>query len=350
LDAGAAVPDSSSPAIVEENGHVEFEAEQFTAKASGSGEASDADWLSVSDSGVSGGTAMEVVPNDGVNVGDSTDGARLDYDVEFNNTGTYYVWVRMRGPTEDDDSLHAGLDGSPASYGGGGMTDLSGDWVWENRVGWNADGDRVTVDVNSTGTHTVNIWMREDGTQADEIVLTTDPDFTPDQNSADFVETGGEVTMQAEDFTAKALGSGDASSSEWLSFSDTNAANGTAMKVVPNDGVNVSDSTDGARLDYDVEFNTTGTYYIWVRMRGPSGTDDSVHAGLDGNPASYGGGGITDNSGDWVWQNRVGWSADGDRVTVDVNSTGIHTVNVWMREDGTQVDEILLTTDETKTP
>jgi hypothetical protein len=179
LDAGAAVPDSSSPAIVEENGHVEFEAEQFTAKASGSGEASDADWLSVSDSGVSGGTAMEVVPNDGVNVGDSTDGARLDYDVEFNTTGTYYIWVRMRGPSGTDDSVHAGLDGNPASYGGGGITDNSGDWVWQNRVGWSADGDRVTVDVNSTGIHTVNVWMREDGTQVDEILLTTDETKTP---------------------------------------------------------------------------------------------------------------------------------------------------------------------------
>ena len=182
LDAGAAVPDSSSPSpdIVEENGQVEFEAEAFTGQASGSGEASGSEWSEISDSTAGNGAGMEAVPNEGVYVRDSTDGPRLDYEVEFNNTGTYYVWVRMKGTTGSDDSLHAGVDGTPQSYGGGGMTDdIGGEWEWVNRVGWDDDGERVTAEINSTGTHTFNIWMREDGTQVDQIVLTTDDTFVP---------------------------------------------------------------------------------------------------------------------------------------------------------------------------
>jgi hypothetical protein len=175
LDVETAVGDSSSSGIVEQNGHVEFEAEAFTGQMSGSGEASGSEWLSVSDSKASTGTALEAVPNEGVNVGDSTDGPRLDYEVEFNTTGMYYVWVRMKGVSGTDDSVHAGVDGTPATYGRYGLTDNSGDWAWVNDVG----GNRVTVDVDSSGIHTVNVWMREDGTQIDQVLLTTDESFVP---------------------------------------------------------------------------------------------------------------------------------------------------------------------------
>jgi hypothetical protein len=36
-----------------------------------------------------------------------------------------------------------------------------------------------TVQILSTGVHTHNIWMREDGTIADKFVLTTDPNYIP---------------------------------------------------------------------------------------------------------------------------------------------------------------------------
>jgi hypothetical protein len=289
---------------------------------------------------------MEAVPNENVNVGDSTDGPRLDYEVEFNTAGTYYVWVRMRGPSGHDDSVHAGLNGSPASYGGIGMSDVSGDWTWVDDV---RRGDtRVTVDVTSSGIHTVNLWMREDGTEVDQVLLTTDPDYTPGEESGDFTETDGRVAIESEQFSDKTTGSGDASDSEWISFSDSEAGSGTALEAVPNEDVNVGDSTDGPRLDYEVEFNNTGTYYVWVRMRGPGGHDDSVHAGIDGSPASYGGIGMSDVSGDWAWVDDV---RRGDtRVTVDVSSSGVHTVNLWMREDGVQVDQLLLTTDPDYSP
>jgi hypothetical protein len=195
----------------------------------------------------------------------------------------------------------------------------------------------------STGAHTVNLWMREDGTQIDQILLSTDKQFDP---SDCFDENDGKVIIEAEQYHFQAAGSGSASGAEWSLFSDSSSSAGTALEAVPNEGLNVGDSTDGPQLIYKVDFHTTGTYYVWIRMNGSTKYDDSVHAGLDGTPATYGEYGMADTSGDWSWVSEVG----GNRVTVDVTSGGIHEVNVWMREDGTQIDQILLTTDENFAP
>ena len=40
-------------------------------------------------------------------------------------------------------------------------------------------GQRVAIDIDSTGTHQLNLWVREDGTKVDRILLTQDANFTP---------------------------------------------------------------------------------------------------------------------------------------------------------------------------
>ena len=61
--------------------------------------------------------------------------------------------------------------------------------------------------------------------------------------------------------------------------------------------------------------------------------------GLNGAAATLGAQGI--NNGTTLgWKNVKGTST---RVTVNVATAGVATVNLWMREDGTRVDKILLT-------
>jgi lysophospholipase L1-like esterase len=117
-----------------------------------------------------------------------------------------------------------------------------------------------------------------------------------------------------------------------------------AMQVLPDDSVNITSGYAGTspRLDYPVRFQFTGTHYVWVRGNGPSNAANSVHAGINGQetPSSSG---IALPSGD-----RYGWS-NGSH-TVQIPSPGVHTVNLWMRESGTIVDKIVLTTDPTFVP
>ncbi|MGJ3242497.1 MAG: glycosyl hydrolase family 28-related protein [Opitutales bacterium] len=156
-------------------------------------------------------------------------------------------------------------------------------------------------------------------------------------------EVGGQVDIEAERWSARADGVNAAAGSAWDPFSDADAQAGVAMVAEPDNGVDTGDATDGARLDFDVDFVTPGTYYVWVRLKGSAGSG-SVHVGLDGSLASGGGSGMGDDSGAWHWEHWVDRGGN-DGVTVNVPAAGIHTVNLWMREDGTEVDAIILTTD-----
>ena len=166
-------------------------------------------------------------------------------------------------------------------------------------------------------------------------------------------ESGGEAVIEAEHYRRNVTAEDDADGDgpnevrhRFASFPDADASGDEGVVVVPNVGENEGDTTNGARLDYEVEFSQTGTYYVWVRARGPSGSDDSVHVGLDGSPATYGGLGMSPDGGGWDWTNEV----DGTRVTVSVGSTGTHTLSLWMREDGTEVDKLVVTTNASYTP
>ena len=165
-----------------QDGAVAFEGEAFSTARSGTVDGETHTWTEKSGNQASGGTYLVAEPVGGNdNAQDTTDGPRLDYQVDFQTAGTYYIWVRMQGPNGNDDSVHAGLNGSPASYGGLGMTVGSSGWQWEDEAG----SARVKVTVGSPGVHTVNVWMREDGTPFDKVIVTDDPSYTPSGKSAD---------------------------------------------------------------------------------------------------------------------------------------------------------------------
>lgn len=172
-----------------------------------------------------------------------------------------------------------------------------------------------------------------------------------------FDEEGGQVVMEAEGLTGLRSGLDAESEHRWDAFDDGTASGGVAVVTTPNvstgDGStgHTGDHRNGTRLDYAVDFETTGTYYVYVRMRAPS-TDssesDSVHVGINGTePVTYGGDGLGEDvgSGSWHWAHGVtSDGTDDDYRTIEVTSSGRHTINLYMREDGTQVDKIVLTT------
>jgi uncharacterized repeat protein (TIGR02543 family) len=149
-----------------------------------------------------------------------------------------------------------------------------------------------------------------------------------------FIETGGMAVMEAENYTSEAGGTGVAAACTWDEVYTVSGDSGDSMQALPNTGVNPGDgSTIGPRMDYKVNFNTTGVYYLFVRMPARDGGDNSVNYGLDNSLA---GSNLNSTAGEWRWPKGA--------AGITVSSTGYHTLNIWMREDGMIVDKVILTT------
>ncbi|MEP0546416.1 MAG: T9SS type A sorting domain-containing protein, partial [Rhodothermales bacterium] len=179
-----------------------------------------------------------------------------------------------------------------------------------------------------------------------------DPDLSSDFPNGDdggngaFLEAGGMLSVEAEHNTGAAEGHGGGENFSWEATGSFAGSSGDALQAMPNVGANAQDTDRGPRLDYAVNFATPGTYYVWARLNGDNSGSNSVHIGLDGEPATYGRQGLDfDGNGNWQWANRVDGRSGSDRVRVEVTTPGVHTLNLWMREDGTRVDKIVLTTD-----
>ena len=140
------------------------------------------EWEEVSPIGFSGTAALKATPNTGVhiNTGNLTNSPRLDYKVNFVKTGTHYIWTRGIGANGNDDSYHAGLDGT-ISTSADRISSFGTNWTWSKKT---MDGPDATINVGSTGNHTFNIWMREDGFVIDKVVITNDFNYEPTDNNA----------------------------------------------------------------------------------------------------------------------------------------------------------------------
>lgn len=132
----------------------------------------------------------------------------------------------------------------------------------------------------------------------------------------------------------------------WVRNTTRGTPSGGASMVVPNGAGGDEFAT---RLEYDVEFATAGTYYVWYRASSDSGDDDSAWFHLDGDrPFERATGNAASMTGfngdaDFVWYSD---SQDGpDPFTVDIFPAGLHTVGIARREDGAFIDKMILTTD-----
>lgn len=159
-----------------------------------------------------------------------------------------------------------------------------------------------------------------------------------------FQESAGQVVMQAEGFDQNLA----RNSQTWVLETVAAGFSGAGyMTALPNTGVsyNAGFESVSPELVFNVNFSTTGTYYVWIRGHASSGTDDSLHAGLDGTgPAS------ADRLGSfpaaWTWKRDT---MDASPATVVVSTPGLHTFHLWMREDGLRVDKLLLRTSSSAT-
>lgn len=152
-----------------------------------------------------------------------------------------------------------------------------------------------------------------------------------------FQMSAGQVSFEAEHYhSISANGAQDA----WTLVAVAGISGGQVMQLLDDNATTWMSNipTTSPRMVYNVNFTSTGTFYLFLRGdTGPQGGgSDSAFAGLDNSPASnY----FDFNDSANVW----GWISQ----TISVSTTGLHTIIVWGREDGARIDKIVVSSSST---
>lgn len=146
------------------------------------------------------------------------------------------------------------------------------------------------------------------------------------------------------------------------------ASGGAYIEVLPDTrqnhdeplihGENFSDIPGAmAVLHYRVHFSQPGRYYVWIRAYSTNSEDDAVHVGLDGEWPESGKRWRTTIDHQWGWQNKRRFPpgvAESTRPQLrsylDVETAGDRVFQISMREDGAELDKIVLVLDENYEP
>ncbi|HHE04788.1 MAG TPA: hypothetical protein ENL19_01840 [candidate division WOR-3 bacterium] len=114
------------------------------------------------------------------------------------------------------------------------------------------------------------------------------------------------------------------------------------MATYPETGTNLGTNiTDAPMLSYKIKVAEEGNYYIWIKGEGPDGNGDSVNYGVDGERTA------TITFFERPWSNYTQYT--NVRAAIYLTS-GIHDLNIWMREDSVKIMIIVLTRDGDYTP
>lgn len=144
--------------------------------------------------------------------------------------------------------------------------------------------------------------------------------------------------IEMENFTTNiAAANGDA----WVQVADPLAQNGQAMQTLPNDGTNFGavpgccdgiGTDDGALITFDVNLPFADNYYLFVSARNGAGggTDDSFHTGVNGTYLQT--------------YNNLNDGYEIRTINLGALAAGTNTVNIWQREDGALLDNMIIST------
>ena len=359
------------------DGIVSIEVEDFDSTVSASGK----QWVLASQSSASGNASMVTTPNTGLLKGGNQGSPVMNYQVYFDEPGTYTVWLRGWGDTVGsegkNDSVHVGLNGTLGSAAA--IQNFPAGWHWSSDK---RSGGKATLNIPSSGVHTINIWMREDGLILDKLILASNAAYTPSGfGAAVTTGTGGTadtgnsstdnkddsvfdadsdtdigivdlpdistdsslISVEVENYASK---SGDGVH-QWTQ-DNKSGASGSAMGATPNTGKLSTKANGAAVMNYPLQFSEPGTYKVWLRGFGDSNgasKNDSVHVAINNN---FNASQILENfPNSWSWSNK---KRGGGSVTVNIPSAGTHVLNLSMREDGLILDKIILTKDVSMVP
>jgi len=343
-----------------------IQAESYSNCAWGEGVAFQDRWEFKSSKDNKGSGFLHAIPEDVSQYKGEIKGSRLDYQLEFTTERSYYVWINMKGNSYGNDSigiswkLH-GQEYLPIEkYDSFGWSS-KGQWEWEPEF----NREPMIINASADDDVTLSIWMTEDGVMIDEILITTDSNLKPKtidphqlnnqplncegSNNIWQAKFDGEVTIEAEEFSRCSFGEGESITHQWINVEDINSSQGTYLIAMPDERVHMKEER-GPGLHYDVYFPSSGTYYVWISMRGNSYGNDTI--GLNWNINVTEGNMSVISSfawnsyGQWEWEPPTSQAP----LNISVSEGGLVTLSVWMREDGVEFDRLIISSDASFDP
>ncbi len=344
-------------------------------------------WARVSSTGAAGGQLLQSVdrgwstPN--VPKSAPTDYFEMSFTPEANRD--YRLWIRLRaqGDSKYNESVWVQFSGAVTSAGAPkwplGSTaallvnleacsgcGVSG-WGWQNRAYWLSDNGVVRF--GSSALQTIRVQTREDGAQIDQVVLSPVTYFdkapgtlkndttivsktavapTPITLSSDIVLYASDVARLSGNWARRS--SATAAGGEMLASADKGWSSPDAPLVSPSDYVEMTFTPEANR-----------PYRIWLRLSATADSkwNDSVWVQFSGAVNASGAAvwriGSTSallvnleacsscGMSGWGWQDGAWWVSQS--AVVQFPTTGTQTIRIQTREDGVQVDQIVLSSE-----
>ncbi|UZO80706.1 DUF5060 domain-containing protein [Aquimarina sp. ERC-38] len=229
---------------------------------------------------------------------------------------------------------------------------------------------KITNSINAPGNQD---WVALIKKEATDVI---DPDPDPDPaGGCVALESNGVVAIEAEHFDSlektgvrnwyvMEQGTTNTPTPDGDPNHFASASAGGYIEILPDTRRNHGDklvegenfSPNAGRMtivNYKVKFQTTGKYFVWVRAFSTNSEDNGIHVGLDGQwPESGKRMQWCEDKNQWTWaskqrtpQNHCGVN---QQIFLNINTPGVHTVSVSMREDGFEMDKLVLNKKYTK--
>ena len=268
------------------------------------------------------------------------DAPQVHYTFNITSPGRYYLYMLTSHPDTGSNSVYASIDGGKLiecannSYGAG---------LWMSNEAW-------CFDIESAGDHTVHIYAREDGVILNQIVLSKNKSESFTKGVAETVSARNSYTtggMYVEVNGTVSINLSDALDNTTYAYNKTGKADNMSdvfrwersvahdgVQAYPDKGISWSANSISPRLSYEVYFSTPGVYYVTVYSSFKSSTADSFYISLDNGAIVTCSNSIATGVGKWL---------SGEAWKITVPYAGVHTVNIFPREDGCILHKLVLT-------
>ena len=257
-------------------------------------------------------------------------GGRALYRFQVAEPGAYYVWGRVLARSDGEDSFWVRMDGGTWIQWNG--IEKAPRWIWDQVHAEGSEAGAHAFELTQ-GTHVLEIAYREEDTKLDRLLLTDSPTFLPRGRGAFPEKTHLRRRLEPEKGRLQAP----------MQVQADPAASGESVIVVPDGEGN--DAPEGGAGYVEIPFSVPqgDRYVIWGRVMAPHENDNSFYVSIDGGEEVVWHTPEADETADeWTWDAVSSGEEDSDPLIYHLDE-GRHVLRVRNREDGTLLDQLIIT-------